>query len=417
MVFVDGAGQHNAGASIGTDGNIAECMMTGFADYVFGDATSAYGTYSPLNSPNHPVAGVDWSWGYIGANPVERAHRRVLAVDDGTLPPYFVVVDDIRKDDGTHAWQWRMHTQDTYTVDTSGNPLRVLAPTATLDIHVLRPEAFTVATTPFDNLNLEANSTLLSLDYAGVEPDYTVILVPSPGGETPPTVARTSAPWGAAATIDFGEGDVDVLIRNDDGETVSHAGVTTDARIALVRLSGSTPLHYLAVDMTTLSVGGDLYAEMRDAPASCAQSGQTLHVGRYDADFRFRDTGATEVLYEEQALGFVDDGGGFLVSDQVTAASDAPSPAARLSLEAWPNPFNPDVSIRIEASGGGVVALAVYDVAGRRVRDLWRGPVDGARTVAWDGRNDAGHRVASGTYFAVATTPTARYVARVTLVK
>jgi flagellar hook assembly protein FlgD len=48
------------------------------------------------------------------------------------------------------------------------------------------------------------------------------------------------------------------------------------------------------------------------------------------------------------------------------------------------------------------VTLAIYDVAGRRVRML----VDGRMTEAgdhridWDGRSDAGSRLASGVYFA-----------------
>ena len=46
------------------------------------------------------------------------------------------------------------------------------------------------------------------------------------------------------------------------------------------------------------------------------------------------------------------------------------------------------------------VTLTIYDVSGRRVREL----VDerrerGAYRVVWDGRNDAGSPVATGVYF------------------
>ena len=43
--------------------------------------------------------------------------------------------------------------------------------------------------------------------------------------------------------------------------------------------------------------------------------------------------------------------------------------------------------------------LAVHDLTGQRVRDLFDATVTGgARAVTWDGRDDAGQPVASGTY-------------------
>jgi flagellar hook assembly protein FlgD len=46
------------------------------------------------------------------------------------------------------------------------------------------------------------------------------------------------------------------------------------------------------------------------------------------------------------------------------------------------------------------VTLSVYDVHGRLVRSLVdQAEPAGTRAVNWDGRNNAGTRVASGTYF------------------
>jgi hypothetical protein len=65
-----------------------------------------------------------------------------------------------------------------------------------------------------------------------------------------------------------------------------------------------------------------------------------------------------------------------------------------------PNPFNPLTKIRFTVPQDGPVNLAVYDVAGRRIKTL----VDGHcradfYSVTWDGTNDNGSRVASGVYF------------------
>ena len=45
------------------------------------------------------------------------------------------------------------------------------------------------------------------------------------------------------------------------------------------------------------------------------------------------------------------------------------------SLAAWPNPFNPTVSLRVEQPGAGPTDLVVYDLGGRAVATLWRGHV------------------------------------------
>lgn len=83
----------------------------------------------------------------------------------------------------------------------------------------------------------------------------------------------------------------------------------------------------------------------------------------------------------------------------VTALPDAPpAPATRL-LCAAPNPFNPRTTIAFSVAAPGRIRLEVYDVQGRRVRrllDETRGP--GTGTADWDGRNDRGQVVPSGTY-------------------
>jgi flagellar basal-body rod modification protein FlgD len=46
------------------------------------------------------------------------------------------------------------------------------------------------------------------------------------------------------------------------------------------------------------------------------------------------------------------------------------------------------------------VRIGLYDVAGRRVREILSGPVEaGTRVVTWDGRNDVGNAVPPGLYW------------------
>lgn len=79
-----------------------------------------------------------------------------------------------------------------------------------------------------------------------------------------------------------------------------------------------------------------------------------------------------------------------LAAEAVTEAALPPPPAV------GPNPFSPRrgaVSVQNAGAGGRV---RVYDFAGEKIREL---VADAAGDVQWDGRNDAGELVASGTYF------------------
>ena len=88
-----------------------------------------------------------------------------------------------------------------------------------------------------------------------------------------------------------------------------------------------------------------------------------------------------------------------LTPDDETAADD-PTPSA-LRLGAYPNPFNPRVTISYELPRAGEAVVAVYDAAGRRVRTLCSGPRPaGAGSVVWDGRDEARTAAPSGVYFA-----------------
>jgi hypothetical protein len=70
-----------------------------------------------------------------------------------------------------------------------------------------------------------------------------------------------------------------------------------------------------------------------------------------------------------------------------------------------PNPFNPSTSISFVVPDAASVVLVVYDVTGARVRTLIDEVAPGGRqTVHWDGSNDAGQTVGSGTYFYKLTT-------------
>jgi C1A family cysteine protease/putative hemolysin len=76
-------------------------------------------------------------------------------------------------------------------------------------------------------------------------------------------------------------------------------------------------------------------------------------------------------------------------------------PSTRVLHANAPNPFNPVTTIRYELPAPEVVSLAIYDISGRLVRRLVDAErrSEGPHTASWDGRDEAGQRVAAGVYF------------------
>ena len=75
-------------------------------------------------------------------------------------------------------------------------------------------------------------------------------------------------------------------------------------------------------------------------------------------------------------------------------------PAQHWLGDSYPNPFNPAVVLPLDlAKDAAAVSLAVYDVLGRRVRQVWDGPLGAGRhRFTWDGRDEVGKDVAAGVY-------------------
>jgi hypothetical protein len=68
-----------------------------------------------------------------------------------------------------------------------------------------------------------------------------------------------------------------------------------------------------------------------------------------------------------------------------------------------PNPFNPQTNLKFEVGGELAVdgSVVIYDLRGRAVRELYRGPLEpGLRTMIWNGKDNRGRGLASGIYLA-----------------
>jgi hypothetical protein len=107
-----------------------------------------------------------------------------------------------------------------------------------------------------------------------------------------------------------------------------------------------------------------------------------------------------------------------VLATSVTAISD-PSPRhLHLTVRTYPNPLNPSTRIVFELPRSQDVSLVIYDVRGRRVRQLLRGPkIAGSHIVEWDGKNDDGEILPSGVYLYELIAGDSRRTGKMTLLK
>ncbi|MEO0080193.1 MAG: FlgD immunoglobulin-like domain containing protein, partial [candidate division WOR-3 bacterium] len=72
---------------------------------------------------------------------------------------------------------------------------------------------------------------------------------------------------------------------------------------------------------------------------------------------------------------------------------------AGLRFLIWPNPSRKGTMVSFSLPNEARVRLAVFDITGRLIRTLVQGEqAAGGYTVTWNGRDDAGRLVPTGTY-------------------
>jgi hypothetical protein len=81
-------------------------------------------------------------------------------------------------------------------------------------------------------------------------------------------------------------------------------------------------------------------------------------------------------------------------------AGDSPAAGSLMLAPISPNPTTGGAEVRFALPATSDVRLGVYDLAGRRMRELAAGRLAaGSHTARWDGRDASGAAVGSGLYF------------------
>ncbi len=124
----------------------------------------------------------------------------------------------------------------------------------------------------------------------------------------------------------------------------------------------------------------------------------------------------TATLYRSSAV-FYDNLNFYASSPPSSVPASAPAAAATLGQN-YPNPFNPTTRIDFSLAHSGMVTLAVYDLAGRRVATLHNAELAaGDHHVTWNGRTDSGAAAPTGLYNYVLQTAAGQTARSMTLIK
>ena len=97
-------------------------------------------------------------------------------------------------------------------------------------------------------------------------------------------------------------------------------------------------------------------------------------------------------------------GGAFVFINQssppTAVAVESATPSDFVLGANYPNPFNPATTIPLSVPNGAEsVDVAIYNLLGQLVRQVWSGPLAaGEHRLTWDGRDGQGQPVASGAY-------------------
>ncbi|MFH0991962.1 MAG: LamG-like jellyroll fold domain-containing protein [bacterium] len=89
-----------------------------------------------------------------------------------------------------------------------------------------------------------------------------------------------------------------------------------------------------------------------------------------------------------------------LILTDVKHRIDETLPREIILSQNYPNPFNPSTIIEYQLPQIGTVEIRIYNSVGQLIRSLLNEQRDaGSYSVRWDGRDNTGRQVASGTYF------------------
>ncbi len=188
----------------------------------------------------------------------------------------------------------------------------------------------------------------------------------------------------------------DVLIHDDEGQPVSEASVSGSwsglVSGSSTAITGSNGVATLKSPKTKKS------GEIVFTVTNVTKDGFT-----YDPDANLE---TSDSVTGPPLVKFVSDG------------ADFESPTNFALFGNFPNPFNPETTIRYQLPEQSQVTIEIYNFRGQLVRSLYKGyQTQGSHSVIWNGMDDTGQHVSSGVYLIQMTAGTFSASQKISLIR
>jgi flagellar hook assembly protein FlgD len=95
---------------------------------------------------------------------------------------------------------------------------------------------------------------------------------------------------------------------------------------------------------------------------------------------------------------FYEKNGSLLVEAKVNNLTDIQITEIIDQFKCYPNPFTQEISIEIHNQNQGKITVEIYNMAGQRIKTLFKGLNNGNLILKWNGTNDSGQKVVPGVY-------------------
>jgi hypothetical protein len=86
------------------------------------------------------------------------------------------------------------------------------------------------------------------------------------------------------------------------------------------------------------------------------------------------------------------------MKSEQTTGFDPLTQSDGLRVKCYPNPFSEQVTIEIELPKPGDLKVEVFDTSGRLIKTLYKGDANQKESLIWDGKNESGVKMPTGTY-------------------
>ena len=148
-------------------------------------------------------------------------------------------------------------------------------------------------------------------------------------------------------------------------------------------------IHRISVNTDTSAVNATIHGH---------SSGSVINID-YEP---YVGTTKIEIIVNDFGIGELSDTASFYLTIEENLANDIDIYPRNFELKtAYPNPFNPTITIEFEIERQRNVSAFVYNINGEKVKTLFKNQnfSPGHHSMRWSSRNDLGYKVSNGIYF------------------